>query len=312
MKITFDKKKGTETLQNIVSGTVDLGKKVATTTKQNVSALAEKTRKENLEKRIRKYNPLFLERFMSSDFALPNIIVIVDDAVRRGVDVCEGAIGWIDSFNGVETLCLYDEAIAASGIEFLPTASCDSVYCVDNFNRNRFVRADYVFTKAHEERMAELKHIAYSLGAKRCSIEICETTRQTEQKGKLQSVGAKAKGQTVQIGSEQQMDKTEMTQRSGSNIIEFAGNSSPLAPNLKWFAQDDNINRLIEMRCKQGNAIKSERLELSGANFTTMSQKIATAIDGAIGKIGGLKSSNAISSLVTRESNSKLVFCIEF
>lgn len=50
---------------------------------------------------------------------------------------------------------------------FIPAATCDAVYYVDSFDRRRFIRLDYIFDHAHKERMAELKHIASSLGARR-------------------------------------------------------------------------------------------------------------------------------------------------
>ena len=57
-------------------------------------------------------------------------------------------------------------------------AQCDAVYYVDPFNRNRFIRSDAIFSIAHEEQVAELRHIAEKLGAKKCSIEIKEEKRE--------------------------------------------------------------------------------------------------------------------------------------
>ena len=99
----------------------------------------EHTQKAILDQRIRHYNPLFREKFFSKEFTLPNVIQIVDDAVRRGVDVCEGAIGWTKKVGGVEILYIYDEFVKESGIKFVPFVKCDAVYCVDNFDRNKFI-----------------------------------------------------------------------------------------------------------------------------------------------------------------------------
>lgn len=160
----------------MVQSTVDFSKKAAADAKVGVAAMVEKTKADSYARRMKKYNPLFPDQYKSENFNLPNIIMIVDDAVRRGIDVCEGAIGWLSNESGVEVLCLYDEAVVFSGIQFVPAVTCDAFYYVDSFNRNRFVRTDGIFSKAHEERMAELKHVAYCLGAKRCTIEISETS----------------------------------------------------------------------------------------------------------------------------------------
>ena len=115
MKISFDKKKSSDSLASFAKSTADIGKKVAsgvksgTTTvveKTKVSAVAvvEKTKSDAYARRLKKFNPLFLETYQEDSFHLPNIIVIVDDAVRKDIDVCEGAIGWLGKEKDVEIL----------------------------------------------------------------------------------------------------------------------------------------------------------------------------------------------------------------
>ena len=72
---------------------------------------------------------------------------------------------------------------------FIPTATCDAVYYVDSFDRNNFINVNNLFERAHEERMAELEHIAYSLGAKRCSIELSEASSESGVKKKKLEIG---------------------------------------------------------------------------------------------------------------------------
>ena len=195
MKIEFDKKKSVEALSTLAQNTVDLGKKVVADTKVGVTAMVEKSKADEYARRLKKYNPLFPEQYQSASFNLPNIIVIVDDAVRRGIDVCEGSIGWLSKDSGAEVLHQYDEAVQFSGVQFVPAATCDAVYYVDSFDRNRFIRTDCIFSKAHEEKIAELKHIAYSIGAKRCTIDISESS--TKSKTKLATADVSAKAEDV-------------------------------------------------------------------------------------------------------------------
>ena len=110
---------------------------------------------------------------------------------------------------------------------------------------------------------------------------------------------------------ENDLTSENSSQRSGKIVIEFEGNDNPKRPKLKWFQHDDNIKKLIEMRCKNANTVKSEVLELSGASSATMSQKTAYAIDGAISKIG-VKGASDMERHAKREQQSKLIFSIEF
>lgn len=312
MKIEFDKKKPAETLSSFVQSTVDFSKKAATSARSNVTAIVEKSKSDSYDRRLKKYNPLFPESYTSDTFCLPNMIVIVDDAVRRGIDVCEGAIGWLGKETGMEILYLYDEAIQFSRLQFIPSASCDSVYYVDSFDRTRFIKTDCIFSKAHEERLAELKHIAYSLGARRCSIEINEADSDTQVQRSSLSASGKFKGFSSKESGEHNVSHKDSSKRSGHIELEFQGSDTPQKPELKWFAHDDNIKRLIEMRCSGKNSIKSETLELSGSSSATMSQKTAYALDCAIGKVAGMKGHVSLNAQAAKEHHSKLLFSIEF
>lgn len=315
MKITFDKKKGAEALAGIINKTSDASKKAIVSVQENAKVVVEKTKSENYARKLKKYNPIFPDEYLDSSFNLPNMIVIVDDAVRRGIDVCEGAIGWRSNENGMEVLHLYDEAVQMSGVEFVPNATCDAVYYVDSFDRNRFIRIDCIFSKAHEERLAELKHIAYSLGAKTCSIEISESSSEVQVSKKSFHLKENAKLNIVSAenseSAQQDTSYKDSSNRSGRIIAEFEGTTTPMYPTLKWFAYDDNIKRLIDMRCNGTHSIKSETIELSGASYATMSKKTAYAIDSTINKMG-VSGSSAMESQATRENLSKLVFHIEF
>lgn len=312
MKIEFDKKKNTETLSELVHGAVDLGKKAATEAKAGVTTIIEKSKADSYARKLKKYNPLFPEQYNSEGFNLPNIIMIVDDAVRRDIDVCEGSIGWLTKESGVEVLCLHDEAVEFSGIQFVPTITCDAFYYVDSFNRNRFIRTDCIFSKAHEERMAELKHIAYCLGAKRCTIEISELHTNVLSQSKSVDLSGKFKKISSSQKAEQSFAEAGLNHRCGHIEIEFQGNETITQPELKWFSHDDNIKRLIEMCCNGKRVVKTETIELSGSSSATMSQKTACIIDGAIGKLGGTKNSYSLDYEASKEHHSKLLLHIEF
>lgn len=312
MKISFDKKKSAEAINGIVNSTVDLSKKTASKVKSNAESIVEKAKNDSIERKLKKLHPIFPEQYKSEDFHIPNMVIIVDDAVRRDEKLCEGAIGWLGKEKDMEILYLYDEAIEFSGLSFVPSPNCDSVYYIDTFDRNKFIRIDCIFQKAHEERLAELEHIAYSLGAKRCTIEINEKSADTNYKQIKVSASESYNGVDVSESTEQAQKTTDTNTRSGISVIEFSGSNTPKKPNLKWFAHDNGINGLIEMRCSGDNSVKTKTLKLSGSSSATMSQKAAYAIDVAVGKTANIGGQTSMDSQAAKEHHSELIFNIEF
>lgn len=322
MKINLDPKKGVEKISGALQKTSDFGKdisqKAVAKVQEGSKVLVDKTKDEAYQRRLKKFNPIFPDVYESEEFHVPNIVAIVDDAERRGIDVCEGAIGWLDKVNGVEIMYLYDEAVGMSGLTFVPVAKCDAVYCVDNFDREKYIQADIVFKRAQDEKIAELEDIACCLGAKRCTVKITLKTEESRAQKKTAEMKEDVPVKGVSVSSsesaEQEMTQSEKLQQKGQSTATFKGNSIPVRPKLKWFAHDESILRLIDMRCG-GNPITSKRLELSGASVATMSQKAAYAIDSAVtsvaGKVGA-KGKKTMETQAKKEHHSELIYIIEF
>lgn len=286
----------------------ELGKKATETIQENAKSFSEKNKESQRLNQLKKYNPVFPQDYKSESFALPYVIRIVDDIVRKDIEVCQGSIGWLSKEGEMQVLHLYDEAIEFSGIEFVPNAECNAIYYADSCDRKRFIKIDCIFKLAHDERLAELKHIAYSLGAKKCSIEIVEG----ESEAKQLKVGAGLGVAKIANAKTSVANSNELSQyRRGCIVAEFEGNSNPKKPNLKWFKHDDNIKNLIEMRLSKKNAIKSETLELEGASSATMSQKTAVNIDVILSKLKA-NAGVSIEKKASKENHSKLIFCVEF
>ena len=315
MKITIDTKKEMEAVSKFLQKTSDFGKKTVSDVQASAIALSEKAKQDSYLRRLKKYNPLFPDVFYSAEFSLPNMIVIRDDAERRGIDVCDGAIGWTNNESGMEVLYLYDEEVPNCGLKFIPSAECDAVYYVDSYDRSRFIRTDCIFKKAHEERLAELKHIAHSLGAKACSIEISETNMEMNVSNKKSSIDGSGMFRGAKVSAsesaEQNASAKISSHRSGKITSTFEGSSTPKMPELKWFAHDEIIIKLIDSRLNNDNSIKTETLELDGASSATMSQKTAYAIDSAVSAMK-LKANSSMESQAVRENQSRFLFSIEF
>lgn len=284
-----------------------MGKKVADNVQKNATALSEKAKADNHQRRMEKYNPLFIKEYRQKSFILPQLIHIVDDASVQKIDVCVGAIGWREKTSDVEILFLSIDFAVKSGLIFFPNLATNSLFCQDSCDTSNFINIDRIFTKAHEEKLAELEHIAYSLGAKCCSIELVESDELTDTKSHDGQVGMKF---LKASGKEKSKQATSHTM-SGRTISTFKGNDTPVRPPLKWFKNDHNILNLIEMRCSDKNAIQSRTLVLEGSSSMTMEQNMARNIDIATAKIG-LKLHSSMEKQHRKECSSKLIFEVEF
>ena len=304
MANNLDTKKGPSMLSSLLQKTTAVGKSAAESVQKSAAAFSEKVKEDSYQHRLNKYNPLFPDEYSSTEFVLPHLIVIVDEAVRRGIDVCEGAIGWRSFEADTEVLHLYNQSISLKEIEFYPNATTDTTYYIDQFNHNRYINVDHIFNKAHEERLAELKQIAYSLGAKSCTIEISESSQEANSSNR----SVKAKIGKIGATAENALANTNAKKRSGKITAVFEGSVAPERPVLKWFASDENIKNLIEMRCTTPGRLKYEELRLSGSSSATMTQKAAAAIDGLKGIKGGV----SMQSQAMVEHSSELIFSIEF
>lgn len=311
-----EKVSGKQKLSSFMQKTADVTKKVAKDAYDGTKVMAEKI-KENSEKhKFEKLAPLFPDDYLSEDFKIPNVIKIVDDATRKNIEMCQGAIGWLamegagkDNSQKTEVLYLYDEAREMCGLQFVPSFNINAIYCIDTFDlsKKRFIKADCIFNKAQEEKLAELEKVAYSLGAKSYSVDIVSS--ESDGVSKRQSTTAKVdqEGATVKNSS----SNSNSNHSVGHSSATFEGHNSPVAPRLKWFMYDDTIKNLIEMRCADPASVKSRTLELSGASSATMSRQTAVAIDCMI-KGAKVKSSSDMEMQANKELSSTLVFKIEF
>lgn len=314
-KVAQTGKKGMEVAATALVQTADKSKVLADGIAKGAKEFSDKAKLDSYNRKMKKLNPLFAEEYNSAEFYVPNIICIVDDAVRRDIEECKGAIGWREKKRGGEVLYLYDEFIGECGLTFVPAPICDEVYYVDAHDKKRFIKLDCVFQQAHEEKMAELEHVAYSLGAKYCSIEIEEKEVKYDKKKASVSANEGLKIKKLKLGSTESANMEAISdsnvKRSGKSETTFKGNDEVTEPKLKWFAYDNNVLNLIEYRCKGANAVESKTLMLSGASSATMSKNAACSIDAAVADMG-MKQSYSMESKSMKESSSTIIYHVEF
>ena len=298
----FEKAKGFAS--SFLNKASDLGKKAADGIQKGADSVSEKMKAKSLERRKEKLNPLFPDEFEKRKNTLPNIIQIVSDVERKDIDVCEGAIGWSEIVNEEEVFFLYEEFAEDCGIRFIPVRKRGDIYCADRFNKNTYINASEVHKRASDEKLAELEHIAYMLGAKRCCVEIVESEEDRQSAGFSFSL----KHDTAKANGGASSSSGSLAKQSGKGVSKFEGARQPRRPKLKWFADDDNINNLVDMCCTDERTIKHKTLELNGVYSSSISRKVACAVD----KLGALSGKLSLERDAIKEHCSKLLFEIEF
>ncbi len=266
-----------EKKENFFTKTVEKANLLAQTAakkyKESKEINAQKRELTSREARLKKYAPLFPEEYKASTFKLPNLIIIVDDAVRKGIDVCEGAIGWLSQQRDMEILHLYDEFVPHCGLNFFPTPTCDSIYYVHPLNRKTFLCLDDYFDIIQQEKLAELQHIAFSLGAKQYQVEMIED-RSKKEKTKINI--------NPISDNEAKLDhKNESTMRSESGAkAVFDSQREAVQPTLSWFAHDNNVLNLIKIRCV--DKINPIHYTIEFKNSSNISQTTTAKISAAV------------------------------
>lgn len=267
------------------------------------------------EVRRRRYAPVFPDEFRSPGYDLPNMVIIEDEDKRKGIDVCEGAIGWLTkSSNGMEVLHLYHAFAEGSGLLFHPLAQIGAAYVRDPSGLDRFLDLESLYREIQKEKMSELQHVAYCLGAKYCKLEMRETQVSDSKRGGRIKTSIKKTG-VASESDDISADRSEQVSEDRRMLFErrFSGSDETRRPPLNWYKNDKEINALIEMRCSDDskNEIQDYVVDIDCRSSAALAQTRASEIDSAL---KGLKVSIGVSlqEECYRESQQTMVLTVSF
>lgn len=294
-------------MANIIKQAAKAAKEGVQIISDTAQKAAARAREKQIEDRFKKFNPVFPNEYLCADFNIPNVIRIVDDAVRRDIDVCEGAMGWRSNEQGIEIFHLYDEAIALSNLHFLPAATCDTIYCVDPYNRNRYFSIDSYFAQIQKAQLAELEHIAFALGAKYYQVKMKEEESKKKVRRAKGNINAAHYG-SGDVDVEQSDERT--AERKSLASAKFSGGRKPSRPTLCWFAHDDQILNLIDMRCSLGSTgFKEKYLEIKNSRSVAISSNTVAKVNAAA---KSMKIGSTFNAKDQHKYNSTLIYEIVF
>lgn len=266
------------------------------------------------------YKPVFPDEYNSPDYKIPKMIVVKDEASRKGIDVCKGAIGWADKIGELEALCMYDDWAKTCGLSFMPTLTLDTAYYVHPFDSSKYVRVEDYITTMKKDMNAELADVAYCLGAKSCKIERTEKkSRSFHVKGHNKNSGSApllVDGVPVQASLEDKekasFEYTDESEWHESFQQTFAGEAKASAPEVRWYKDDSSINQLIKTRCSEGmNVSKTYRYEITNTYSSCVGMGLAKKLDGALAamKIG---QKGKLQSDLKKDSKMEYVYEVNF
>lgn len=260
---------------------------------------------------MKKYSPVTLEEFESPSFRLPNMIRIVDDADYKGIKVCNGSIGGRQKTGEMEVFYLYDEEVNNSKIKFVPNILCDSVYYKDPYHNNTFIQVEDLYSEIQHQKISELSHIAYCLGAKSYSIDLLEDENESIKFSEKSNTSAKVKIVDAEVSEEYERE-TENSRMSRSRISEtFLERREPVQPELCVFKHDHIILDLVNQVLNNSETLVSRDIVLEGSSTALMSYSTAAKIDAAIKKMGA-SVGVSIKKQTKHELSKKMIFHLEF
>ena len=266
------------------------------------------------------YKPVFPDEYNSPDYKIPKMIVIKDEASRKGIDVCKGAIGWADKIGELEALCMYDDWAKTCGLSFMPTLTLDTAYYVHPFDSSKYVRVEDYITTMKKDMDAEPADVAYCLGAKSYKIEHTEKkSRSFHVKGHSENSGSApllvdgdpvqasldGKGK-VSFGYAHESECHEFLQQT------FAGEAKASVPELRWYKDDSSVNQLIKTRCSEGmNVSKTYRCEITNTYSACVGMGLAKKLDGALAAIK-IGQKDKLQSELKKDSKMEYVYEVNF
>ena len=311
-QIHFSKDKLKEIANSVGNATKDAVTYVSDNVKEGSAQLTDyldKTKYENDKKRL---CPFYKENFEAENFALPQMIRLVDQDERRTNKACEGAVGFETNTKDMNVLNIYVENAPMLGVTFYPYVR-DAVYFVDPCHPQLYIQLDEYFAYLKKVRVDELQKVAQSLGATHVKISLKEQKKSSSTqstKGKMNASGAavfKANGE----GSSQRISD-EMTTIEVAAEVDFSGGSEPTEPKLVYFKNESDVNALIHMRMDpNANQILSKTYSFSYKNSSGIQVNDAIKIDAAL-KLMKCNMGGTVLNEARCESDLVLEYSIQF
>lgn len=261
------------------------------------------------QKVLEKYKPIFDMNLSNVLPKMPAILNVVSDYDKKSKTKYPEAIGFEREINDEEILSVSLNDVGKYGIVLKPNKD-ESLYYVHPTERNTYICIDDYFKYLTTARITELKDIAHSLGATHVSIAIFEKEQSFSTK-KVKGGGLLGFGKDKhQAEAEKAREKSETVQ-IGATIEAMFEKKEPEMPELKLFADDENIQSLIKHVLTDIGKQTYEKLKLDYNVCSGIKEKEAMKLDGVLKKLK-FKLTGSIVEEAKKESNRHFEYTITF
>ena len=263
---------------------------------------------EDKEKRdFEKYGPIFPNEIM--DYNYPYMVSVVSHDKMMDLPYFQDAVAFNVRFKEGYILIVPYNNVNMLPISFYPSVK-ETVYYVHPYDSKKYVELDDYFSSLNSERIAELRHIAQSLGATHFSVKVKAQKSSFVKKDQKASLSAKKESGEDNVGIESSSSAKEYEFVGIADQSDFVG-KAPVIPELTLWKNDPQINSLIKARMdKEGQLLKTQYT----LNYNTSSgikSKEAGNIEGILKNLK-IKGSANITAEAERESKLVLEYEIAF
>lgn len=273
--------------------------------KNDIGVIIEKKIKESDHK---KFRPIFRDQVTTN----PAIIKIVKEDKKRSENaICKGAVGYLKKLKYEDMLNIYDTHVDVIDAQFYPTLE-KGVYLQNPYQHNLYIQQDEYFNYLKKACVNELEYIAQQLGAKYFKVSFSEQVSSQEQHKHQLGFGV-PKGTKSQAAYERTHDVSSTSNTQVAAELEFDGHSMPTRPELVYFRNESDIEKLVLMRTQPEteNKIKSKKYIFNCNSLSGISDNLAADVDVAL-RCSVINSENAFSKSKTNQRSTVLEYSIEF
>jgi len=281
--------------------------------KEGAVVVAEQAADAKYELDLKRIRPITKEQLEAFEYTVPSLIQVVEHDKKMDNPVCAEAFGFQETIKGKDLLCVMNQFAEDIGISFKPYLE-ENFYCKNPYVENEYIRLDDYFSYIDKAKVAELKMIAQSLGAKKIKVSL------NKKKKTLVSNGGQAKAKIKLPFGNKVNANANLNHNTKANEYDdvkimteptFAGDSDPTEPELCYFKGNAEINSLIAMRLSEKNRLEKEVYLFDCGRGKELQQKDAAGIDAVLEKKGFTGNASIVSE-VQEEQRKVLEYSIEF
>ncbi|MBQ8994337.1 MAG: hypothetical protein IJ091_00820 [Oscillospiraceae bacterium] len=281
---------------------------VATWVRDETEVVVGKVSEEIDKRDDEKYGPIYIDDNITN-YRMPAMLYITEKERVMNIPKYKDAIAFDLSLKGGKVLTIKPDRAGLFPCKYSPSLQ-EGIYYVHPVNQNRYIDLDDYFTTLNTERVAELRHIAQSLGATHFSVIIKEEKTTISKIEKGGGVKGGVGKQHADVKAEHNASIKEYSYIGIADESDFLG-KEPVMPELCLWASDQQIRSLIQSRMDKDSPLLKTKYTLNYNTSSGIKVKDAGKVAGLLKQLKFEGSANIVSQ-AEKESKRVLEYEIEF